>query len=230
MVQTQGSQGLNEGREGALFVRWASRSGSRMAVARYLVASCIALAGIAASVRETHACACCTNAGQRYEAVEALDSGRLDEIDQLRFAAVAKLYTGEADPDMIKGVAAASSRYDLKVKQGRDRWVFAFRNAGGRTGTLTLTLPKSIAVFAVDPRRGEREGGTGPALYREWKLTARAVGTGIFEPGMGEGQRLTLVLQGHGNSCASASDFTHWTLVVSGPVATYHLFGELTQP
>ena len=201
-----------------------------MAVARYLVASCIALAGVAAGVRETHACACCTNVGQRYEGVEPLDSGRLDEISQLRFATVAQLFTGEADPDMVKGIAAASSRYHLQVTQGRDRWVFAFRDRGGRTGTLTLALPKSIAVFAVDPRRGEREGGTGPALYREWRLTARAMGTGIFAPGMGEGQRLTLVMQGHGNSCASASDFTHWTLVVSGPVASYHLFGELKRP
>ena len=201
-----------------------------MAVARYLVASCIALAGMAASVREAHACACCTHTGQRYEAVEALETGRLDEIGQLRFAAVAELFTGEADPDTIEGIAAASSRYDLQVAQGRDRWVFAFRDTGGRTGTLTLILPESIAVFAVDPRRDNREGGTGPALYREWKLTAPAMGTGIFAPGMGRGQRLTLVLQGHGNNCFSASDFTHWTLVVSGPLATYHLFGELKQP
>jgi hypothetical protein len=201
-----------------------------MAVARYVVASCIALAGMAAGVQEARACACCTNVGQRHEAVEALDSGTLEEIGRLRFAPEAKLFTAEADPDMVKGIAARWAQFDLGVKQEKDRWVFTFRDKDGRSGTLTLAMPKSIAVFAVDPRRDNREGGTGPALYREWKLTAPAMGTDIFAPGMGEGQRLTLVLQGHGNNCASASDFTHWTLVISGPVATYHLFGDLKQP
>ena len=83
---------------------------------------------------------------------------------------------------------------------------------------------------ALDPRHGEREGGLGPALYKEWRLTAPAAGTGIFAPGVGRGQLVTLILQGHGNSCASAADFTHWTLVVSGPAAEYHLFGHLVQP
>jgi hypothetical protein len=185
---------------------------------------------MAASAQEGHACACCTNVGQRHEAVEALDPAKLEEIGRLRFAPEAQLFTAEADPDMVKGIAARRAQFGLGVKQEKDRWVFTFRDKDGRSGTLTLAMPKSIAVFAVDPRRGEREGGTGPALYREWKLTAPAMGTGIFAPGMGKGQRLTLVLQGHGNSCASAGDFTHWTLVVSGPVATYHLFGKLKRP
>jgi hypothetical protein len=39
-----------------------------------------------------------------------------------------------------------------------------------------------------------------------------------------------LILQGHGISCPSAADFTHWTLFVSGPAAEYHLYGDLVQP
>jgi hypothetical protein len=43
---------------------------------------------------------------------------------------------------------------------------------------------------------------------------------------MGPGQRITLILQAHGNNCTSADMATHWTLVVFGPKAEYHLFGK----
>ena len=201
-----------------------------MQVLRGLAVLCGALVGLAVSLQAAYACACCTHTGQRHDAVGPLDPGKRDEIGRLRFRPVAHLFTGEADPDMIKGIAAQSSQYNLRVKHEKGRWVFAFRDKNGRSGTLVLAMPKSIAVLEVDPRRGERKGGIGPSLYREWKLTSRAAGTGIFAPGMGETQRITLVLQGNGNSCASAGDFTHWTLAVSGPVARYHLFGELIQP
>jgi hypothetical protein len=188
------------------------------------------VAGLVGVLEPADACACCTNTGQRHEAVETLGPDKLDEISRVRFAPAAELFTSEADPDMIKGIAAVWAQYVLRVAQGRDRWVFTFRDKDGRSGTLVLALPKSISVFAVDPRRGEREGGTGPTLYREWKLTSHAIGTGIFAPGMGKAQRITLVLQGHGNSCASTGDFTHWMLAVSGPLARYHLFGALLRP
>jgi hypothetical protein len=184
----------------------------------------------AAASSGAYACACCTNTGQRNVAVYTLENFRRAEIDLVRFGPEARLYTGEADPEMIKGIATPSSRYALGVAQQEDRWVFSFRDSKGRSGSLTLVLPKSVAVFEVDPRRGEREGGLGPALYKEWRLTSPAAGTGIFAPGMGRGQLVTLILQGHGNSCPSAADFTHWTLVVSGPVAGYHFFGELIRP
>jgi hypothetical protein len=123
-----------------------------------------------------------------------------------------------------------STGYDLSVARHADRWVFSFRDAKGHSGSLTLAIPKSIAVFEVDPRRGEPEGGLGPTLYKEWKLTAPAAGTGVFAPGAGRGQLVTLILHGHGNSCPSATDFTAWTLVVHGPAAEYRLYGDLMDP
>jgi hypothetical protein len=183
----------------------------------------------AAAPSGAYACACCTNTAQRNVGVYELDSSKRGEIDQLRFGALAHLYTGEADADAIKGIATPSVRYTLSVAQHADRWLFSFGDAEGRSGTLTLAIPKSIAVFEVDPRRDEREGGLGPALYKEWRLTSPAAGTGIFTPGMGKGQLVTLILQGDGNNCHSAADFTHWTLVVSGPIAGYHLYGGLLQ-
>jgi hypothetical protein len=41
------------------------------------------------------------------------------------------------------------------------------------------------------------------------------------------GQWPTLIVQGTGNSCTSAADFKHWTLVMQGPKANYSLFGDL---
>ena len=131
--------------------------------------------------------------------------------------------------ESIKGIARSSGRYELHVAQEPNRWVFDFRDKAGGSGTLTLVLPATISIFEVDPRLGERPGGQGPTLYKEWKLTSNATGTGIFAPGVGSGQRITLILQGHGNSCTSSSDFTHWSIMVSGPKAQYTLFGDLHQ-
>jgi hypothetical protein len=189
-----------------------------------------ALMALCLGLREAQACACCTNTGQRRDAVETLTPDRLEEIDRLRFGPTARLFTGEAEPADISGIAEPSARYDLQVVREKARWTFRFRDKNGRSGTLVLAIPKSLSVLEVDPRRGERPGGTGPSLYKDWKLTARAAGTGIFAPGVAGGARITLVLQGHGNSCPSAADFTHWTLAISGPLARYHLFGTLVQP
>lgn len=49
----------------------------------------------------------------------------------------------------------------------------------------------------------------------------------MFRPGIAPRQLLTLILQGAGNSCTGANDFSHWTLVMQGPKANYTLFGDL---
>jgi len=96
----------------------------------------------------------------------------------------------------------------------------------GHSGTLSLTKPKAIAIFEVDPRN-RPDQGRGPSLYKEWRLTTPATGTGIFRAGLGRRQSLSLILHGGGNDCTSAMDFTHWTLVMQGPKANYMLFGGL---
>ena len=58
-------------------------------------------------------------------------------------------------------------------------------------------------------------------------VSAPASGSGVFQPGIASRQVLTLILQGGGNSCTSASDFSHWTLVMQGPQANYTLLGDL---
>jgi len=202
-------------------------------VPRARVALAAAAFVMLAAPGETHACACCTNPGQRYVEVEALDSGRLDEIESLRFGKEARLFVGEGGVETIKGIQDPAERYDLsvtwdKTHPGKTNISLALGNPGGPSGTLSLSLPQTISIFEVDPRDSP-DRGTGPVLYKEWKLTGEVTGTGAFSGTNSAKQLLTLILQGRGNSCTGAADFTHWTLVTEGPKGTYSLFGDLTR-
>jgi hypothetical protein len=195
-------------------------------VRRLRLVLAVAVAVALNTPREAFACACCTNAGQRNVNVEAFDPGKRALLEELRFADAAKLFLGEADPDSIKGIANPSTAYALTATWQGDRLVFTLKDEQGHAGTLALELPNKISIFEVDPRDAPDQG-TGPPLYKEWKLTGKAKGTGAFSPGGGHGQLLTLIVQGGGNSCTSASDFNAWTLVMQGAKANYSLFGDL---
>lgn len=173
------------------------------------------------------ACACCTDIGQRHVAMDKLDAYKRDEIVRLRFAPTAELFTGNAEPGDIKGLRAVASSYNLKVDRTDDGIVFAFRDNRQHAGDLSLSWPELISIFEVDPRQDKRPGGLGPRLYKEWRVTGRMAGTGIFVPGNDDGARITLILHGGGNSCTGAEDFTAWTLRVDGPDAAYTFIGEL---
>ena len=184
---------------------------------------------VAFGVGQANACACCTNQGQRYSGVQKLDANRREQLSQLRFNAAATLYTGERDTDDIKGISMPASDYEMHVAQEGSRWAFDFRDKNGRSGTLTLPMPDTISIFEVDPRLDTREGGTGPSLYKEWIVTAKAAGTGIFAAGMHGNARASLILHGAGNSCTDAGHFSHWTLEVKGPNADFSFIGELVR-
>ena len=188
----------------------------------------LALAIYAGQLAPAFACACCTNEGQRNVATVALDSGKRQEIEGLRFADKATVFTGEGDVDGIQGIAAPAGTYKLAAKWVDDRLVLSFRDAAGHSGTLSFARPGTMSVFEVDPR-DRPDKGHGPPLYKEWKLSAPASGSGVFAPGIAPRQILTLILQGSGNSCTSGIDFSHWTLVMQGPKANYTLFGKLVR-
>jgi hypothetical protein len=188
----------------------------------------IALAAWLANSSSAFACACCSNEGHRNVASVAFDSGKREEIASLRFAGTATLFTGEGDADSILGITTPAASYDLTVTRQDDRLNFIFRDRSGHSGTLSLTEPKAIAIFEVDPRN-RPDQGRGPSLYKEWRLTTPATGTGIFRAGIRPRQSLSLILHGGGNNCTSAMDFSHWTLVMQGPRANYMLFGELVR-
>lgn len=192
-----------------------------------LAATCAAILALAAA-NAALACACCTNPGQRHVRTVLLDADKRDEFAQLRFADTAQLFTGEAEPEDVKGITTPSSNYELNAAWEGDRLVFAFRDREGRSGTLALPGPRTITLFEVDPR-DDPGSGLGPVLYKEWTLTSPAAGSGVFSAGLGPGQELSLILHGRGYNCTTIDQFKHWSLVMRGPKANYTLFGELKQ-
>jgi hypothetical protein len=110
------------------------------------------------------ACACCTNEGQRNVATVALDSGKRQEIESLRFAGKATIFTGEGDVDGIEGIATPAGTYKLAAKWVDDQLVLSFRDLSGHTGTLSLARPGTMSVFEVDPARPPRQGSWTSAL------------------------------------------------------------------
>lgn len=170
----------------------------------------------------THAfaCACCTNTAWRYVEIEKLESARLAEITQIKFAKDAKLMLGEAD-EGIKGVDDPEEDYKLSVSQQKDRWVFSLKDAKGRGGNLTLVLPKTISISEVDPR-DVKDAGYGPPLYKEWKLNANAAGDGIFRATTGTNQKMTLIFHGRGTGCTDAG-----VVVQKFPLSSQRVLREL---
>lgn len=199
----------------------------------------LALAGIlllASRGTGAHACACCSDFGQRHVAAIPLDSYRREQIEGVRFADKAELFTGEADevPGVEPGAAlqtGGASQLRLSAAHRNGRWTLNLEGHEGRMGTLAFDLPETVSVFEIDPRDQEHLKGTGkgPRLYKEWKLTSKLLATGIFAPSMASGQRITLILHGYGNSCTSTEDFEHWTIVLHGPKPQVTLFGDLVR-
>jgi hypothetical protein len=175
------------------------------------------------------ACACCTNTGQRYVENTKLQDYQRAIINDVRFNKTAHLFVDERDLADIKGIANPAETYTFSVTRQNNRLVFSFRDGKKNEGTLALTIGDAIAVFEIDPREpgSPIHGGTGPQLYKEWRLTAPFAGTGIFRAGNGGYQRITLILQGRGNRCPDAGQFTHWTISVHGPLGGYLFFGDL---
>jgi hypothetical protein len=186
-----------------------------------------AVLGVSAS-ESALACACCTNPGQRYVEKLPFDSSKRAVFRSVEFAHRANLYVGEGGAESINGIDEPSERYAMSVSWSKSSFIFSFRNHRGAWGKLVLGLPQTVSVFEVDPRESEGRGN-GPTLYKEWKITGKVGGDGVFSPATGPNQLLTLILQGRGNSCTSASDFDHWTLVMQGPKGHYIMFGELVQ-
>jgi hypothetical protein len=173
------------------------------------------------------ACACCTEPGYRNVKTKSLDAYPSSQLRRIQFAKQADLFTDAGDAKDIKGIKNPSASYDLAVSQSNLSITFNFSDTTGRAATLTLPKPATYSVFEVDPRDNAKPDGFGPRLYKEWKFTGPAGGTGDFSPGVGGSQRLTLILQGRGLACPTADEFSAWTLVVSGPKGEFSLFGQL---
>jgi hypothetical protein len=194
-------------------------------------ACCVALAAAAfilANAPAARACACCAETAWRLDQVETLKPRHTAELGQMRFAKEAKLrITGGEDNSRMQGVKEAGESLQLEASRPKERMAFAFRDAQGRSGTLSFRMPATISILEVDPRGAETDKGLGPTLYKEWKLTAHATGDGLFRAAVTRNTRITLVLHGRGNACTSADQFTDWTLLIYGPPGKFTLYGKL---
>ena len=124
-----------------------SRGRGRVRRGRLLVGRAVLLV----APGEAWACACCTNPGQRYVEVETLDSGRLEEIERLRFGEEARLFVGGAaskrsPASKIRRSATISrGNWDKTMTLGQDHYrVLSSTNPGGRSGTLSSDCRKYL--------------------------------------------------------------------------------------
>jgi hypothetical protein len=84
-----------------------------------------------------------------------------------------------------------------------------------------------MVSFKVDIHDKDEESGA-PILYKEWRFKGNVQsGTGFFKAGIVSPTTYFLVLQGRGNVCDNAEDFTYWRLEIEGKKANYAFMGKL---
>ena len=173
------------------------------------------------------ACACCADPGYYKISVRKPSNFELGELKKLSFSD-AKLYSTVAYPDDIKGLNPLGEKYDVSGEANASGWSFDFKDANGKYGTLKFKMPKKFVDYAVDTRGGEKGSAGSTMLYKEWRFKYKVKsGTGIFQNGIKGKTQYFLVLQGRGNACATAEDFTDWRLEVIGKNANYAFYGKL---
>lgn len=167
-----------------------------------IVAASLAYAGNAA------ACACCADTSTRFERTAMLQSFDKSELARLRFAPKA---------------------FDVPTPEGRNgsyTVTGSLKGGGWRIAlsglpALTFSAPARATSFGTDVHDGRKGGGGGPLLYKELRLSGAASGPGT---------RYRLILQGRGNNCLAAEDFTHWRLEVTGGKQKLAVWGTFGRP
>ena len=176
------------------------------------------------------ACACCAYAGEYQIDNKTPDAYQLSLMKRMRFDTTAYLFLTEAE-ESGKGLGHLTENYSVNGSLVGNEWKLRFRN-GDESGTLNLPLPAKMLRYAADIHDGQTIGGDSrkPLLYKEWRFEGEVNGTGFFKAGIVAPTKYFLVLQGRGNSCDTAEDFTHWRLKITGNKADYAFYGELVSP
>jgi hypothetical protein len=176
------------------------------------------------------ACACCSDEGEYYRSIGRIQDYELDLIRQMRFGSKAFLLSTEAGPEEDgRGLSNPKVDYALNGSMTKNSFRLTFRD-GSQSGVLTLPIPINMENYKVDIHDGQQSGGGGPLVYKEWRLEGLVNGTGIFKPGLVGPTKYFLVLQGRGNNCDNAEDFTDWRVEIKGKKARYAFFGKLAKP
>jgi hypothetical protein len=201
----------------------------------------LALACLASFANDALACACCSESGEYRIWTGKPDKYNVDLLAEMKFDQAAYLFMTEAGFDMIKGLDSIAKAYEsdswvaspeyfsLINAFGAKTWKFNFKTKDGKTGALSLPMPSQMVQFKADIHDGKTAGGGGPLLYKEWRFKGNVQsGSGFFQAGIANPTSYFLVLQGRGNSCDNAEDFTSWRLEIDGKKAKYAFFGKLS--
>ncbi|MFM9862414.1 MAG: hypothetical protein ACKVRO_02305 [Micropepsaceae bacterium] len=194
---------------------------------REIMSALLAAAALFAQTNAAHACACCTEPGQRFEYAGPIDTYLRAEMAQIRFAPTAILFSDAGFPDSVKGIRnPAGDPYRVRASIG-NVVSFEFTDPSGRIGRLQFPRPNVMSRFEVDPRAAAGPvPPNGPDLYKEWRLQRGAQFVGPMAAG-GPTVFATLILHGDGNSCSAAPNFKRWTLSVKGRGVAFTFLGGL---
>lgn len=170
-------------------------------------------------------CACCADSGTWSERTRRLTAEEFAELGRLNFGSIATTFVTPAGLEEVRGIHRPADQYKL-IHRGRTRdWRLEFQGPNGSSGILAFTIPDRGTFFATDPRDGKSTGAGGPVLYKELRVSGPVTGAGGFTGGS-----FTLILQGRGNACYHADDFTAWVIQVRGSGLDYALYGGLGAP
>lgn len=174
------------------------------------------------------ACACCADAGYRFEMTSALEPYDREVLQAVRFAGKAALASREFDVEGLPLPTYDDSvdfyGFELETVFTADRWTFKLSDTGTQQGTIVFAMPKDLEEFFIDLRDDSQHSGAGgPVLYKEWRLKGPAVLDGKTTA------PASLILHGRGNACSSEADFTHWTFSVEGDGVRFKLIGDLVR-
>jgi hypothetical protein len=177
---------------------------------------------------EVWACACCADDGEYGIGFIRPSRYELDLLRRIRFRETVTLFTNAAGLEAVRGLVNPKETYGLNGSFAGGMWNLVFRD-GNLPGTLNLRLPARMLSYRADIHDKQTSGGGGPLLYKEWRFEGQANGAGFFKTGFAAPAKYFLVLQGRGNNCDNAEDFTHWRLEITGRKAEYAFFGELAK-
>lgn len=176
------------------------------------------------------ACACCSEPGDYFSGPTDLDEHPLNQLKRMRFGRTASLYmTAAGLEEDAQGIEQPHENYSITGVFLNKMLKLSFR-ARGNSGVLELPFPAKIWNHSADIHDNKLSAGGGPLLYKEWRLEGDVTGSGVFKGGIVTPTKYTLVLQGRGNGCDNAEDFTHWRLEVRGEKAGYAFYGRMLKP
>jgi hypothetical protein len=199
------------------------RSFARIVATILLAASVAGATGV--RVPAGMRCACCADPGTWSEVARRITPEEFAELGRLSFGSMATTFVTPAGLDGIRGITSPSDQYRV-VHRGRTRdWRLELSGPNGSRGDLQFTIPDRGTFFMTDLRGDGTAAPGGPVLYKELRVRGPLGGTGSFRSGT-----FNFVLQGRGNSCYHADDFTTWILQVRGNGIAYAIFGSLNPP